>query len=863
MIARSLLAAAAACLFITHAHAQQRTHIGFELETFLQHADPDDGVDLFLQGDAGALERAAIAHGATVKMRMRNWVSVRMPAGRVRALDQHPALRSIEFTMRGGVSLNDSMRAKTGIDRIQAGEAPLPRAYDGSGVVMGIVDTGLDMDHPDFKDDAGETRVLHYWDHSYPVNGQTPDDFGYGQAWTKAEIDAGDCPATDLDAGGHGTTVAGTAAGNGGATGEHVGAAPASDLVIVATDLGVENWPNTVADGVKYVFDRADELGRPAVVNLSLGSYLGSHDGLDPAALFIDSMLNAAPGRAVVCAAGNSGCFPNYTLRMEVDSDTSFAWIKTNSVNPFTGVPTAYLDFWADTAQMNDVWYSIGADRATGGYAYRGRIPFRNVQGTVDTYTVDTLWSLSGNRLAVCSTFASVRGGQYHLEIALIQPDSAAYWWRVMMTGEGRCDAWGNNGFGGSEIVSLGLPTVAEYPPMVNYVLPTLERGIVDAWACSPHVITVANYFNETNYTACNGNPYSIGGTEGAIAWCSSWGNTRTDQPKPDVAAPGDVTFSAAPLPLINSLQNGSGIFKLSSDCMHVRAGGTSIASPAVAGTAALFLQKCPYATHTLLKQAITSTTFADAFTGDVPNVLFGNGKLDAFAALNTTNFSVQAFNDDGQYCDGDSAQALGEAGFADYLWSDGSTGQLAWSQGEPLTLTVINGQGCLATSDTLFFSFIPAPEQPVISAQGILLSSSAAEAYQWNLNGEPIDGATGQQYEATENGDYTVTITAANGCTATSEVYTMISVGVAGAASSSGFKLWPVPARGTLFVTVDGPSALRYDVIDARGAAVMRGSLRAAGTSLLDIGSLEPGAYTLRALVGDRAWPQRFVVAR
>ena len=58
-------------------------------------------------------------------------------------------------------------------------------------------------------------------------------------------------------------------------------------------------------------------------------------------------------------------------------------------------------------------------------------------------------------------------------------------------------------------------------------------------------------------------------------------------------------------------------IWKLSS------AGGTSIASPAVAGTAALFLQKCPYATHTLLKQAITSTTFADAFTGDVPNVLF------------------------------------------------------------------------------------------------------------------------------------------------------------------------------------------------------------------------------------------------
>jgi hypothetical protein len=861
MMLRSLSAALLAALW-TLAPAQRRTHIGFELATFLQQADPAMPVDLFLHGSTDALKEAVRAHGGLVKMSMRGWVSARVPAGEVPALDMHPALRSIAFTIRPGQLLNDSMRVKTGIGRIQAGDAPLPRAYDGTGVVMGIVDTGLDLDHPDLQHADGTTRVLHYWDHSYPVNSQTPPEFGYGRAWAKAGIDAGNCPATDLDPGGHGTTVAGTAAGNGGQTGQEIGAAPASDLVIVATDLGADNWPNTVADGVKYVFDRADEAGKPAVVNLSLGSYLGSHDGLDPAALFIDSMLNAAPGRAVVCAAGNSGCFPNYTLRMNVGADTNFTWIKTNSTNPFTGVPTAFIDFWADTAQMNDVRFSIGADRVAGGYAYRGRIPFRNVQGTLDTYVVDTLRSFSGNRLAVCSTFATIRGGQYNLQIALIQPDSAAYWWRIMATGSGRMDAWGNNGFGGSEIVSLGLPTVAQYPPMARYVLPTLERGIVDAWACSPHVITVANYQNEVNYVACNGNPYSIGGTEGAIAFCSSWGGTRNDSPKPDVAAPGDITFSAAPLPLINSLQSGSGIFKLSPDCMHVRAGGTSIASPSVAGTAALFLQKCPYATHTTIKEAIMSTAFPDAFTGAVPNQRFGNGKLDAFAALNTTNFTVDAFSNDPLFCNGDSAQATGQSGFADYVWSDGSTGQVAWSQGEPLVLTVINGQGCLATSDTLFFSFLPAPDQPAITAAGLLLTSTPADSYQWNLDGAPIPGATAQQYAATENGLYTVTITGESGCTSTSLPYAVLTAGIAEAADATP-RIWPVPAKGTLFVNLPGADNMQYDIVDAAGAVVKRGALRGSGTSLLDISALVPGAYTLMITGARPAWQERFVVGR
>ena len=853
-----LLIAALCC---AHAHAQQRTLLNFELRAFLKTAPPEMPVDLYLQGNTTLVERIAKAHGAFIKMKMRNWTSVRMPAGRIHELDAEEELISIDFRLSRAQTMNDSMRLKTHIDQVQLGLAPLPQGYDGDGVVVGIVDTGLDFHHPDFSDSLTGTRVLHYWGHNFPLAANTPPGFGYGQEWNKAVIDAGNCPAGDGDSGGHGTTVAGTAAGNAQATGHCLGAAPKSDIVIVQSYLNAPNWIATVADGIKYVFDKATLLGEPAVVNLSLGEYLGSHDGLDPTALFIDSMLMAAPGRVVVAAAGNSACFPNYTLRMDVDSDTSFAWIRSNSANFFLGGTGAYIDFWGDTASMNNIQYSIGADRVTGGYAYRGRIPFRNVQGTINTDVVDTLFSTIGQQLAVCTTFAEVRGGQYHLQM-LLRPDSVSYLWRVMMTGNGRADSWCNNGFGQSEIASLGLPTVAQYPPMINYVFPTLERGIVDSWVCSPHVITVANYNNEVSYLACNNTTQTLPGiTENAIANCSSYGNTRTGLIKPDVAAPGDVTFSAAPLTVLANLQGGSGIFKLHWDCMHVRNGGTSIASPAVAGAVALYLQKCPHATHTEIIQALISTAYGDALTGALPNLRFGNGRLDAFALLNTTNFSVDV-NGGGVLCVGDSLLVEGPPAYQSYVWTDGTTDQNAWSQGEELALTVTNGSGCASySSDTVSFTFFPAPVAPVITANGLDLSCTLAETYQWFLNGELITGATAQQWTAETNGDYTAQTTDANGCAALSNTLNMFSVGGAEHVSASGLSVWPIPAHGLLNVHVVADGNFLFAVIDAAGRLVKQGNVRGAGSHALDISELTPGNYTLRLSQNDEEMRHGFVV--
>ena len=389
---------------------------------------------------------------------------------------------------------------------------------------------------------------MRYWDQNFafdPVH--TPAGFGYGQAWDSTAINAGQCPAVaDPGQWGHGSTVAATAAANNNGNGHCAGVAPKADLIIVSNDLDHPNWTASVVDAVHYIVEQADLLGRPVAINLSLGSYYGSHDGLDPAALMIDQLLAEAPGRVLVCAAGNSGSLPAYHLHTEVGADTSFTWFAYHP-NSVLGTGGVYFDLWADTADFNNIGFSVGADKYTGGYAFRGHTPFRTIQSTLGQVVTDTLWSWSGDRLGVVSTYAQLRGGQYNMEVYLVQPDSAGQlYYRFMTTGAGRFDVWSSDLFGTSKMITA-IPDSTTFPAIAHYEAPDLAQSIVDSWACSPSVLTVGNYYNQQVYTDVAGAVQDLGGNPGALAATSSVGPTRTGLVKPDVAAPADVTFGAGP----------------------------------------------------------------------------------------------------------------------------------------------------------------------------------------------------------------------------------------------------------------------------------------------------------------------------
>src|SRR5262249_14901559 len=157
---------------------------------------------------------------------------------------------------------------------------------DGRGVIVGIVDTGIDSTHPAF---AG--RILKVWDQDLPGNG-TANGFPYVRELSVESRSA------SIAQRGHGTHIAGIAAG---ADPTYSGVAPAATIVAVKTTYNNAN----IKDAIEYVFAIADELGMPAVVNLSLGGHADPHDGTDELSRAVDEL--SGPGRIVCCACGNEG----------------------------------------------------------------------------------------------------------------------------------------------------------------------------------------------------------------------------------------------------------------------------------------------------------------------------------------------------------------------------------------------------------------------------------------------------------------------------------------------------------------------------------------------------------------------------
>lgn len=229
---------------------------------------------------------------------------------------------------------------------------------DGSDVVIGIVDFGCDFRHRNFRYPSGATRIRYFWDQTEPHGGSSlagdvrpPQDYGYGREFTAEMIDkaleSGDAGAYDTlgytpPIAAHGTHVMDIAAGNGyepalfnGKPGNTPaepstpGVAPGAQLIFVQLQIyerggGLANSCHLL-EGVEYIFRKADELGLPAVINLSLSSTGGPHDGTTLIERRFEAMVKARRGRAIVISAGNS-----YELRShlsgEVGEETTIEW---------------------------------------------------------------------------------------------------------------------------------------------------------------------------------------------------------------------------------------------------------------------------------------------------------------------------------------------------------------------------------------------------------------------------------------------------------------------------------------------------------------------------------------------------------
>lgn len=753
--------------------AQHRTNLNIYLKGVVE--DPErqqEQFHLFVKGDVSQIKARTIALGGVFKYRFRNYAAVMLPVPAIPDLVDEPYVTGVAASMDKGQVLSNQSAINNNVVIAQNGQAPLLQGYDGKGVLLGLIDTGIDFNHPDFQDSLGKTRIIQIWDHSMSGNPSKIPSYGYGQIYDSVEINAGTCPhVDDPNWFGHGSNVSGIAAGNGLATGDYKGVAPESELIIVRSNFSAGNWTATIADAVDYIFRKADSLGRPVVINASLGTYSGSHDGFDPPAQLIDSLLEEKPGRVMVAAAGNSGNWDPYHLGYTVTSDTNFTWFE---YNPNPGLPygAVFFEVYADTQNLNQVQFALGADKVNGGYGFLGRTAFDNVQNRLNILTNDTIWN-NGNRLARVQTYAYLTdGGVYVLQV-VVRPDSLQYNYRFETTGSGRFDVWSATWTGHSNMLHLNLPDANTYPEMTKYKAPDLFKSIVSSWACSDNVITVANYINQDSYLDVDGNLQTFPDPAGTISDDSSWGPNRQETQKPDIAAPGGMTLASGKLDhLANLLANVNLRPRVGLGGFHYRNGGTSMAAPGVAGIAALYLQKCPQASFSEIKQAITGSASTDAFTGTVPNERWGAGKADGFQALVQSNFQTTlstAGNALG-FCVGDSLQLFANGGFSVHEWSNGTTtnSTFATTPGTYSAL-VLNNSGCTGTTDTINLTEFSLPASPTVAAAGPtqfcdgesvdLSVPGNFQVYDWTNGDNSATASVG------DSGWHKVLVTDINGC--------------------------------------------------------------------------------------------------
>lgn len=486
----------------------------------------------------------------------------------------------------------------------------------GQGVTVAIIDRGIDWAHPDFRNADGTTRIKAILDMS-------------GQNWclpgnpspveyTEQQINDALTNGTSLgtrDAVGHGTPTAGAAAGNGRAAtgGANLrGVAIDADLVIIkATSEGapaVGDHPAEAAfngcpsDVFTWLIDKLDELDQPAVAIWNIGVQWGPMDGTSIFSREIEAAFGPdTPGRIWVQPAGDEGSLPSHAGgALSADSPLE---IPFEIVAPRT-FPTAWVsgETPANITIELDNGVTLGPVRP-GGSASGDGITLTNYLPGQSFYP----WTSNSGDSAVWMSIDGFTGS------GLIRFETTA-------ETDGRVDIYGDlqGGF---------LKTAVEFDE--EYLLPGRANDLVTTIG----VIGVGVYVERSVFEGADGVDYDLAaeGDVGDLWLKSPGGPSRDGRQVIDIAAPGQNAPASAGADSVFTQLAGN---LLRGNEQYVRFGGTSGAAPIVVGAVALMLEANPELTADEARDILRATAIQDEFTGEVPNQLWGWGKLDIVAAV-------------------------------------------------------------------------------------------------------------------------------------------------------------------------------------------------------------------------------------
>ncbi|HKO98918.1 MAG TPA: S8 family serine peptidase [Pyrinomonadaceae bacterium] len=516
---------------------------------------------------------------------------------------------------------NDLTRQATGVDDA-SGIRQITQT--GRGVIVGMIDTGIDFRHLDFTvpgTNGKQTRIKGLLDMT--IYSQQSTDWNYslpgsfasiGHFYSEADINAAlQLPPSqtqnsdivkERDKHGHGTFTAGIAAGNGLAgpqPGKYAGMAPESDLVVVKVtrdNSGSGSSNNSdIINAMKFIQQTAAEMGKPFVINMSLGTNVGSHDGTMDQERAIDEVVGSGTGRAFCIATGNYGHVDVHASgNLSGGSSTSLTVnVNAGSSPQFFGLSYSQIDslsvtlFRPDGTKMGPVAYS-----ASQGMGFSNQ--YVDIYNTLDDKRDS---DPQNDQKAVAIFFKDPAAG--------LASTSKRTWTVMLETGvvnNGRFDAW----------IEIG-----KFTSFVD------GSRRLSSTATARGAITVGGYVTRpSNF-----------GVVGDFASFTGVGPTADGREKPDIVTPSFIYSSNS------SVGIGLGEPPAPDSVFHIGAQGTSASAPVVAGGVALILQQNPNLSSEEIKTLLKTTATHDAFTGGSNwHERFGSGKLNIATALQalTTN---------------------------------------------------------------------------------------------------------------------------------------------------------------------------------------------------------------------------------
>lgn len=547
-----------------------------------------------------------------------NTATVRLTLDELKELAVKEGVRYVQLTS-AATQMLDLARKEAGTDAIIKGTA-LPQAYTGKGVVVGVVDAGFDYMHSAFRNPKdGSLRIKRVWEQkTASLDGATaPEKYGYGIELNTPELI--EAAQGDSDSNSHGTHVAAIAAGSDDyKDGAYTGNAPDADIVLVALDLADSNSAD-ISNAVQYVFDYADEVDKPCVVNLSLGNHEGPHDGTSSFDTMTDAMQR--PGRLIVGAAGN-----HRTDKFHIDR--SFASADDAPLRTFVSYKSAPSK--SNKGGSIEIWGEKGTEFTVDIAAYSTFNKADAVSTTV--YPAEGVTEASFGKYAtgtwqVASEVCPLNGKPHVVLTSELTGLRTNYAIALSVTpkGAGRVNVWADNTY-------LGLESrhIDGFSDPDNASSTLCEIG-----GTGKRILTVGAYTTRNEYTTNSGSKATLDETVGDMSSFSSYGPTADGRMKPEVTAPGCFIISA----VSNNDASGTLMYaeyneKYGRYNQYGYMQGTSMASPFVAGIVATWLQAYPELSPEQLHEIVASTARTDSYTSTAPDSNWGYGKINALEGL-------------------------------------------------------------------------------------------------------------------------------------------------------------------------------------------------------------------------------------